>query len=188
MCKVGEGENSAEEIQAKQALTTFLTTATTYTWTQETDSPAIGNYAALSGLTVDGTTVTADLSDDTALVQTIMAKPKIGTTIGKEATFENVSDYYIMNTVSRYLAALYRTTGTPVAKIVYNNVTYSWTTGTDNGKGSKWVPAEGSSLVAEIVADNVAGISSFAFTIVDAEGNSVDVSFEVTAPKAPVIE
>lgn len=180
--------SDAEKVAAEAALADFLDNATAYTWPEATDSPAIGNYAKLDALKVDGTTVTADLSGNTTLVQSIMKKPNIGTAIGKEATFENVSNYYVMNTVSRYLAALHRTAATPVDTIVYDGVTYSWNSESDNGKGSKWVTANGPSLVAAIVADNAEGISSVEFTLVDENENSIDVTLEVTAPLAPVEE
>src|SRR5690606_28717052 len=105
--------------------------------------------------------------------------------------FETVSRYYINNTLSRYLAALYRVDDSPVASIEYGGVTYTWNPGdNDNGKGSRWMPTEGegASLLKAIVTDNEEGITSVEFTLVKENGVSIDVTFEVTAPAAPVDE
>lgn len=79
-----------------------------------------------------------------------------------------------MNTMARYLRALGLTVDTPVTEIKFGEVTYTFDT-----SSSAWKKGEDTLVSAVVEAQNSA-IQNVTFTLVDADGYSVDVNFIAT--------
>jgi hypothetical protein len=150
---------------------------------------AASDWMDISGLTIEGTTVTADFTNNETVkagIQRIYdaksgsidAEGKIN---GKDAV-EYAIDSYVMNTFARYIGALYRFDEGATVKAVRfgeEKTSYTWNTTPSNLAGSNWRDANENTLVSAVVASDAnRAIQTVTLDLVDAKGCTVTVKFE----------
>ncbi|WP_433944274.1 S-layer homology domain-containing protein [Paenibacillus sp. SN-8-1] len=186
-------QKAIDDAAAIAALTKYLTTATQYSY-----SGTATNWLDIKELTVAGTNVTADFSkhgvtagikgiyDKLIVDQKIDADGKVTGADGqKKDAVAYAIDSYVMNTFARYVGAFGHDTTSPVKKVVFNNVEYTWQEKAGLGSGylagSNWKDAQGNTLVSAVVAQQNTSISKVDLKVVDEKGNSIDVTFTANA-------